>query len=51
MTDPNPMQALLRRHLGVDSFALDGDETEVQDSWLDKPRKTKIAIDGVRDQR
>lgn len=48
MTDPNPMQALLRRHLGVDAFALDGDATEVQDNWLDKPRKTKLAIDGVR---
>ena len=51
MTDPNPMQSLLRRHLGVDAFALDGDETEVQDRWTDRPRKTKLAIDGVRDER
>ena len=52
MTDPNPMQALLRRHLGVDAFALDGDETEVQDNWLERPRnvgKAKLAIDGVRE--
>lgn len=48
MTDPNPMQALLRRHLGVDSFALDGDATDVQDRWTDQPRKTKIPIDNVR---
>lgn len=48
MTDPNPMQSLLRRHLGMDAFALDGDETEVQDRWSDKPRKTKLAIDGLR---
>ena len=51
MTDPNPMQALLRRHLGVDAFALDGDETDVQDRWTDRPRKTKLAIDGLRDER
>jgi hypothetical protein len=51
MTDTNPMQSLLRRHLGVDAFALDGDATEVQDNWLDKPRKVKIPIDGLRDER
>ena len=51
MTDPNPMQALLRRHLGVDAFALDGDETDIQDRWTDRPRKTKLAIDPVRDER
>lgn len=39
MSDPNPMQALLRRHLGVDAFALDGDDTQVLDSWADRPRK------------
>lgn len=45
MTDPNPMQSLLRRHLGVDAFALDGDETDIQDRWTDKPRKVRIPID------
>ncbi len=48
MTDPNPMQTLLRRHLGVDSFALDGDETDVQDRWTDQPRKVRIPVDGHR---
>lgn len=48
MTDPNPMQSLLRRHLGVDAFALDGDDTEVQDRWTDKPRKVHIPQDAGR---
>lgn len=51
MTDPNPMQSLLRRHLGVDAFALDGDETDIQDRWTDKPRKVRIPIDGIDGQR
>lgn len=42
MTTPNPMQSLLRRHLGVDAFALDGDDTAVLDSWADKPRKIDV---------
>lgn len=42
MTEPNPMQTLLRRHLGVDSFSLDGDDTEVLDSWADRPRKQDL---------
>ena len=48
MTDPNPMQSLLRRHLGVDSFALDGDDTDVQDRWTDQPRKVRLQIDPQR---
>ena len=48
MTEHNPMQSLLRRHLGVDSFALDGDDTDVQDRWTDKRRKVRIPIDGQR---
>lgn len=47
-TDPNPMQALLRRHLGVDAFALDGDETEIVDRWTDERRKVRLPIDGTR---
>ena len=42
MTEPNPMQTLLRRHLGVDAFALDGDDTLVIDSWADRPRKVDV---------
>jgi hypothetical protein len=48
MTDHNPMQSLLRRHLGVDSFALDGDDTDVQDRWTDRPRKVRLQIDPQR---
>jgi hypothetical protein len=39
MPEHNPMQNLLRRHLGVDAFALDGDDTEMGESWYDKPRR------------
>lgn len=42
MTDPNPMQALLRRQLGMDAFALDGDESPMPDSWADRPRKVDL---------
>ena len=48
MNDPNPLQSLLRRNLGVDAFALDGDSTETMNDWSEKRRKTPIAIDGVR---
>ena len=46
-TDPNPMQALLRRHLGVDAFALDGDATETLHDWSEKRRKIKLELDPV----
>jgi hypothetical protein len=39
MANPNPMQTVIRRQLGIDSFALDGDDTEVWESWQDKPRR------------
>ena len=38
MMDSNPMQVILRRQMGLDVFALDGDDTDVQDTWQDKPR-------------
>ena len=45
MTDSNPMQSLLRRHLGVDAFALDGDDTEIDERWSDQPRKVRFPLD------
>jgi hypothetical protein len=45
MSEPNPLQVVLRRNLGVDAFALDGDDTEVQDSWADRPRRVKLELD------
>jgi hypothetical protein len=36
---PNPMQVILRRQMGLDVFALDGDDTDVQDTWQDDPRR------------
>jgi hypothetical protein len=44
MPEHNPMQNLLRRHLGVDAFALDGDDTDVLDSWFDKPRRREAPL-------
>lgn len=38
------MQSLLRRHLGMDAFALDGDDTELAESWQDKPRRPKETL-------
>jgi hypothetical protein len=35
---PNPIQAVLRNQMGVDAFALDGDETEVAEAWQDRRR-------------
>jgi hypothetical protein len=42
MVEPNPMQSIFRRQLGVDAFALDGDETQVLDPWSDRPRKKDL---------
>lgn len=47
MSEPNPLQAVLRRNLGLDAFSLDGDATEVPDSWTDRPRKVKLELDPV----
>jgi len=49
MSEPNPLQVVLRRNLGVDAFSLDGDATEVQDSWADKPRRVKLELDARHD--
>lgn len=39
MGRPNhPMQELLRREMGIDAFALDGDATELGERWEDRPR-------------
>ena len=35
----NPMRDLLQQQLGIDAFALDGSETQVVESWQDKPRR------------
>ena len=32
------MQELLRRELGIDAFALDGDATELGEEWIDRRR-------------
>lgn len=45
--EPNPLQAVLRRNLGVDAFSLDGDATDVQNDWSEKRRKVKLELDPV----
>jgi len=44
----NPMQQVIRRQLGVDAFALDGDESDVPDSWQDRPRRTRLRPDVMK---
>ena len=44
MTEPNPVQIVLRRQIGVDAFAIDGDDTELAESWLDRPRRRQVVV-------
>lgn len=41
MTGPNPMHVLYRRAMGIDAFALDGDDTTVPEPWSDRPHLCK----------
>jgi len=37
----NPMHELLRQTLGIDAFALDGDEATVEEPWQERrPERT-----------
>lgn len=44
MVDHNPIQIVLRRQMGADLFALDGDDTDVRDSWMDTPRRLEPVV-------
>ncbi len=48
MSEPNPLQVVLRRSLGVDAFALDGDDTETQNDWSERRRKVTLEIDAPK---
>lgn len=37
----HPLHVMLHQHMGVDSFALDGDDTPVLDPWHDRPHLAK----------
>jgi hypothetical protein len=37
-TAPNPVQTILRRQMGIDAFALDGEDEELWETWADHPR-------------
>lgn len=37
MRTGNPMQALLHEAIGIDSFALDGDQQFIAEPWQDRP--------------
>lgn len=45
MSEPNPLQTVLRRNLGVDAFSLDGDDTETQNDWSERRKKLKLELD------
>lgn len=47
MTEPNPLQVVLRRNLGVDAFSLDGDDTNAQNDWSERRRRTHLELDPV----
>jgi hypothetical protein len=40
-SDTNPMQTILRRQMGIDSFALDGQDEVLWETWEDQPRKKR----------
>lgn len=42
-SDTNPMQTILRRQMGIDSFALDGQDEVLWETWEDQPRKKRAA--------
>jgi hypothetical protein len=37
----NPVQRLLRRQIGIDSFALDGSEEVLWETWEERPRQKR----------
>ena len=38
----NPLHEVLHQQVGIDSFALDGDDTPIVESWQDRPRKVLL---------
>ncbi len=41
MMRPHPLHVLLHQQVGLDSFAIDGDETLVVDPWTDRPLRAR----------
>lgn len=37
----NPLHVLLHKQIGIDSFAMDGDDTDVPEPWQDRPARCK----------
>lgn len=35
------MQTVIRRQMGIDAFALDGDDSELWETWADRPRTSR----------
>lgn len=38
----NPLHEVLHQQVGIDTFALDGDDTQIVESWQDRPRKVLV---------
>lgn len=44
MRASNPLHEVLRQQVGLDSFAIDGDESVVLDPWSDRPERAHTPI-------
>ncbi len=42
MNPKNPLQVLLHQQVGIDSFALDGDDTQIVETWDERPRRVLL---------
>lgn len=36
--EPNPVQNVLRRQMGIDAYGMDRDDEVLWESWMDRPR-------------
>lgn len=44
MRSGNPLQDVLRQQVGLDAFAIDGDDTLVLEPWTDRPGRARTPV-------
>lgn len=44
MRSGNPLQDVLRQQVGLDAFAIDGDDTVVLEPWTDRPGRARTPV-------